>query len=81
MNRVCWSNHCLVTVGNCYERLIAAFAPSIWQMDDVKRGILCQLFGGTTLSGLVGLAFVGLLCMLCHCMCIGESEKSETEGT
>ena len=29
-----------------YERLVASLAPSIWQMDDVKKGILCQLFGG-----------------------------------
>jgi DNA replication licensing factor MCM4 len=28
-----------------YERLTASLAPSIWQMDDVKKGILCQLFG------------------------------------
>jgi DNA replication licensing factor MCM4 len=33
--------------GNCYERLVKSFAPSIWGMDDVKRGILCLLFGGT----------------------------------
>ena len=31
-----------------YDKLIAAFAPSIWELDDVKRGVLCQLFGGTT---------------------------------
>ena len=28
-----------------YENLTKSIAPSIWQMDDVKRGILCQLFG------------------------------------
>jgi len=33
--------------GNIYDKLIAAFAPSIWELDDVKRGVLCQLFGGT----------------------------------
>ena len=33
--------------GNVYERLVSSFAPSIWEMDDVKRGVLCQLFGGT----------------------------------
>lgn len=22
-------------------------APSIWELDDIKKGILCQLFGGT----------------------------------
>jgi DNA replication licensing factor MCM4 len=30
-----------------YSRLVESFAPSIWEMDDIKRGILCQLFGGT----------------------------------
>lgn len=29
-----------------YEKLAASLAPSIWQMDDIKKGILCQLFGG-----------------------------------
>ncbi|CAM9302780.1 unnamed protein product, partial [Phaeothamnion confervicola] len=29
-----------------YDKLTAAIAPSIWELDDVKRGILCQLFGG-----------------------------------
>merc|ERR1719400_1993288 len=31
-----------------YERLASSFAPSIWEMTDVKKGILCQLFGATT---------------------------------
>lgn len=35
-----------------YSRLVESFAPSIWEMDDVKRGILCQLFGGTVQGGL-----------------------------
>jgi len=30
-----------------YERLAASIAPSIWGMDDVKKGVLCQLLGGT----------------------------------
>jgi len=30
-----------------YEKLTKALAPSIWELDDVKKGILCQLFGGT----------------------------------
>ena len=30
-----------------YEKLVKAFAPSIWENEDVKKGILCQLFGGT----------------------------------
>jgi len=29
-----------------YEKLVDAFAPSIWENQDVKMGILCQLFGG-----------------------------------
>lgn len=33
---------------NIYERLAKSFAPSIWEMTDVKKGILCQLFGACT---------------------------------
>ncbi|GLC33284.1 hypothetical protein PLESTB_000350900 [Pleodorina starrii] len=29
------------------ERLIASLAPNIWEMEDIKKGVLCQLFGGT----------------------------------
>ena len=29
-----------------YQKLIDSFAPSIWENQDVKKGILCQLFGG-----------------------------------
>ena len=29
-----------------YELLMESMAPSIWENDDVKKGILCQLFGG-----------------------------------
>jgi DNA replication licensing factor MCM4 len=32
---------------SAYERLAKSFAPSIWEMDDVKKGLLCLLFGGT----------------------------------
>ena len=32
---------------NIYELLARSVAPSIWELDDVKKGILCQLFGGT----------------------------------
>ncbi|GFR47266.1 hypothetical protein Agub_g8953 [Astrephomene gubernaculifera] len=28
------------------DRLIASLAPNIWEMEDVKKGVLCQLFGG-----------------------------------
>lgn len=30
-----------------YERLSRAIAPSIYENEDVKKGILLQLFGGT----------------------------------
>lgn len=30
-----------------YDRLARAIAPSIYENDDVKKGILLQLFGGT----------------------------------
>src|SRR5690348_3550181 len=33
-----------------YEKLTRSLAPSIWQLDDIKKGILCQLFGGTNKS-------------------------------
>eukprot|EP00301_Raphidiophrys_heterophryoidea_P023877 c7587_g1_i1.p1 GENE.c7587_g1_i1~~c7587_g1_i1.p1 ORF type:complete len:800 (+),score=196.80 c7587_g1_i1:43-2400(+) len=29
-----------------YGRLVRSLAPSIWELDDVKKGALCQLFGG-----------------------------------
>ena len=32
---------------NIYEILCKSLAPSIYQMDDVMKGILCQLFGAT----------------------------------
>jgi DNA replication licensing factor MCM4 len=31
-----------------YDRLVRALAPSIWEMDDVKKGVLCMLFGGNS---------------------------------
>ena len=33
-----------------YEILARSLAPSIWEMDDVKKGILLQMFGGTNKS-------------------------------
>lgn len=33
-----------------YELLARSLAPSIWEMDDVKKGILLQMFGGTNKS-------------------------------
>jgi DNA replication licensing factor MCM4 len=32
---------------NIYNRLVKSLAPSIYRMEDVKKGILCLLFGGT----------------------------------
>lgn len=32
---------------NIYEILVKSLAPSIFQMDDIKKGLLCQLFGAT----------------------------------
>lgn len=29
-----------------YDQLTASLAPSIWELDDVKKGVLCQLVGG-----------------------------------
>lgn len=31
-----------------YDILVDAFAPSIWENTDVKKGIMCQLFGGVS---------------------------------
>ena len=30
------------------NKLIEMLAPSIWENNDVKLGLLCQLFGGTS---------------------------------
>lgn len=32
---------------NIYQILTNSLAPSIWELDDIKKGILCQLFGGS----------------------------------
>ncbi|RHY66747.1 hypothetical protein DYB38_008644 [Aphanomyces astaci] len=34
-----------------YENLSHSLAPSIWELDDVKKGVLCQLFGGARKGG------------------------------
>mmetsp|Transcript_9156 Transcript_9156/g.13721 ORF Transcript_9156/g.13721 Transcript_9156/m.13721 type:complete len:889 (-) Transcript_9156:170-2836(-) len=31
-----------------YDRLVNSLAPSIWGLDDVKKGVLCMLFGGNS---------------------------------
>jgi len=33
-----------------YDRLVSSLAPSIWELEDVKKGLLCQLFGATNKS-------------------------------
>jgi len=40
----------LATDPNIYERLCRSLAPNIWEMNDVKKGILCQLFGGANVD-------------------------------
>ncbi|KAG9142508.1 hypothetical protein Leryth_017013 [Lithospermum erythrorhizon] len=42
-----------------YERLTKSLAPNIWELDDVKRGLLCQLFGGNALTLPSGASFRG----------------------
>ncbi|PHJ17061.1 dna replication licensing factor [Cystoisospora suis] len=37
-----------------YDLLVRSFAPSLFGREDVKKGILCQLVGGTRLSPYVG---------------------------
>jgi DNA replication licensing factor MCM4 len=31
-----------------YEQLTTSLAPSIWELDNVKKGVLCMLFGGNS---------------------------------
>ncbi|GKV21091.1 hypothetical protein SLEP1_g31108 [Rubroshorea leprosula] len=33
-----------------YDRLTRSLAPNIWELEDVKKGLLCQLFGGNSLK-------------------------------
>ncbi|XP_015062101.1 DNA replication licensing factor MCM4 [Solanum pennellii] len=42
-----------------YERLTRSLAPNIWELDDVKKGLLCQLFGGNALTLPSGASFRG----------------------
>ncbi|KAM6581506.1 hypothetical protein CsatA_005280 [Cannabis sativa] len=42
-----------------YDRLMRSLAPNIWELDDVKRGLLCQLFGGIALKLPSGANFRG----------------------
>lgn len=40
--------HAIASDPDVYEHLVASVAPSIWQLEDVKKGLLCQLFGGVS---------------------------------
>ncbi|KAK8948679.1 hypothetical protein KSP39_PZI005666 [Platanthera zijinensis] len=42
-----------------YDRLTRSLAPNIWELDDVKRGLLCQLFGGSAVNLPSGASFRG----------------------
>ncbi|KAL3515124.1 hypothetical protein ACH5RR_022026 [Cinchona calisaya] len=42
-----------------YERLTRSLAPNIWELEDVKKGLLCQLFGGNALKLPSGASFRG----------------------
>ncbi|CAN6444280.1 unnamed protein product [Victoria cruziana] len=42
-----------------YDRLTRSLAPNIWELDDVKKGLLCQLFGGTAVKLSSGANFRG----------------------
>ncbi|KNA23115.1 hypothetical protein SOVF_027630 [Spinacia oleracea] len=42
-----------------YNRLTRSLAPNIWELDDVKKGLLCQLFGGSQLKMASGASFRG----------------------
>lgn len=42
-----------------YDRLTRSLAPNIWELDDVKKGLLCQLFGGNALKLATGANFRG----------------------
>jgi DNA replication licensing factor MCM4 len=38
----------LAETPDLYEKLAQSIAPSIYGLDDIKKGVLCQLFGGVT---------------------------------
>ncbi|CAI5511797.1 unnamed protein product [Closterium sp. Naga37s-1] len=42
-----------------YERLARSLAPSIYELDDIKKGLLCQLFGGSVKRLSSGVQFRG----------------------
>ena len=38
----------LASQPDIYEQLVRSLAPSIWELDNVKKGVLCMLFGGNS---------------------------------
>ncbi|GJP44531.1 hypothetical protein CLOM_g3919 [Closterium sp. NIES-68] len=42
-----------------YEKLARSLAPSIYELDDIKKGLLCQLFGGSVKRLSSGVQFRG----------------------
>ncbi|CAM6102730.1 unnamed protein product [Calypogeia fissa] len=42
-----------------YQRLTRSLAPSIWELEDIKKGLLCQLFGGSMKKLSTGAQFRG----------------------
>ena len=56
----------IAAADDVYERLTRSIAPNVWELDDIKKGLLCQLFGGTAKEFSSGQRFRGeinvLLC-------------------
>ena len=51
-----------------YNKLTAALAPSIWELDDVKKGVLLMLFGGVN-KKLTNKSLRGEINVLLYCIC------------
>ncbi|KAL7002657.1 DNA replication licensing factor, mcm4 component [Sarracenia purpurea var. burkii] len=50
----------LVDAGKPGDRVeVRSLAPNIWELEDVKKGLLCQLFGGNALKLASGASFRG----------------------
>jgi DNA replicative helicase MCM subunit Mcm2 (Cdc46/Mcm family) len=65
--------HELSKMEDIYERLARAIAPSIYENEDIKKGILLQLFGGTKKSfttsgrGNFRYLFLYIICVALQC--------------
>eukprot|EP00887_Chlorella_sp_A99_P000983 scaffold5.g983.t1 len=66
--------HAIASDPDVYDNLTASLAPSIWQLDDVKRGILCQLFGGVS-KKLPGAKTRGEI----NCLLVGDPGVSKSQ--